>query len=68
MNTKISKELKTIVSRLCDMVGEYMAGMIIANIIDAFNEMVEGKPYFELRSLKLTFNDFYEKEVIDKKR
>lgn len=60
----MNKGLKIMVGQLEKMLGLKNAGLLIANILDALNEMVDGKDSFELRSLKLVFNGFFEKEVI----
>ena len=49
---------------LTKMVGLNEAGYLIAGILDSFDEMAKNGNPFELRSLKLVFNDFFEKEII----
>lgn len=59
----MNKDLKKMVNQLSEMVGEVNAGILIAGILDSFNEIANGEN-FELRSLKLVFNDYFEKEII----
>lgn len=60
----MDKDLKFLVKQLVEYVGLYSAGLIIASILDSFSEMTKNGP-FELRSLKLTFNNYFETEVMD---
>lgn len=59
----MNKDLKKMVNQLSKMVGEANVGLLIAGILDSFNEIANGEN-FELRSLRLVFNDFFEKEII----
>lgn len=64
MTRNTRKAFRTLIEQLSAMVGEHFAGLLIANLIDALQETAKGKDYFEVRSIKLVINDFFEHEVM----
>lgn len=59
----MNKKIKKMVETMEQYIGEDKTGYIIANILDAFEEMTKSGDV-ELRSFKLVFNNFFEKELI----
>lgn len=60
-----SKELKQAVDYLTMLLGEEHATFLISKMVVQMDDLAKGtKEGFEVRSLKLTINNFFEQELI----
>lgn len=64
---KRKKEFRKMVDALIEAVGEFHAGLLIAGLLDALNEAGEGRGEYELRSVKMVVNGFFESTVWEEK-
>lgn len=60
----MNKDVKLAAKYLAQTLGDDAAAVVICSFIEALQELVQDKEYFELRSFKLIFNDFFEKELL----
>ena len=64
MNKPQQKAILKIASAIEDMTDTELAGLLIAGLADGLRNFADKHPDgIELRSVKLTFNDFFEEDV-----
>ena len=55
----MNRKAKKIYKQLEYMLGDFVAGLILAIICDLFCEIVKGKDMIEMRSIEIKINDFF---------
>jgi chemotaxis response regulator CheB len=60
----MNKHMKRMVEAMEEMIGEDAAGCVVAGILDALADRVKDCEEFHVRSMKLTINGYFEKDLI----
>lgn len=60
----MTKQTKKLIQCLEQIIGEYSLNILLAGFLQASQKVLAGRGELEIRSLKLTINDFFEYELL----
>lgn len=60
----MTKQTKKLIQCLEQVIGDYSLDILLAGFLRAAQQVLAGRGELEIRSLKLTINDFFEYELL----